>query len=110
MLTGNQPQVWILVEFESNLGMPKYYVQSGSFRGIVCRENAQAAALWAVDTVMKQADHCDPNNLTKEVGLFRLGKSIAVSERGFSRRDRICVPTSTAVLEWMIAGHSNELL
>lgn len=110
MWTGNQPQVWMFTEFESNLRMPKYYVQSGSFRGIVARDNAQAAARWAVETVMKQCDLCDPNDMKKDVGLFRLGKSIVVSERGFSRGDRVCVPTSEAVLEWMIAGHSNELL
>lgn len=100
----------MFTEFESDLRMSKYYVQSGSFRGIVARENALAAACWAVETVMKQCDLCDPNDMQKEVGLFRLGKSIFVSESGFSRKDRICVPTSTAVLEWMIAGHSNELL
>lgn len=98
----------ILAKLESHLGMPKYYVQSGSFRGIVARENAQAAARWAVEFVMKQAGICDPEELERDVGLFRLGKTIGVSQRGFSRKDRVRIPTSQAVLEWMIAEHSNE--
>lgn len=90
--------------------MAKYYVQSGLFRGIVARENAHAAARWAVETVMNQQGMSEPEDLDMEIGLFRLGKSIAVSERGFKSKDRMLVPTSSAVLEWMLADQPNERL
>lgn len=92
--------------------MPKYYVQSGSFRGIVVRENQQAAARWAVEFVMNQSDShrsdssCIEDSQT-EIGLFRLGKTIGVSQRGFSRKDRTRIATSAAVLDWMIDQHAN---
>jgi hypothetical protein len=47
--------------------MPKYYVQSGAFRGIVVREDAQLAALWVVESVMREPNvievstSCDAN-------------------------------------------------
>ena len=74
--------------------MPKYYVQSGSFRGVVARENALSAARWAVECVMKG-----------EGGLFRLGNSIRVSERGFSGQGASRIETSEAVLQWMLVTH-----
>lgn len=93
--------------------MPKYYVQSGSFRGVVVRPCQQAAAQWAVEFVMNQAD---PNRSTtsssqdsrREIGLFRLGKTIGVSQRGFSRKDRTRIATSAAVLDWMIDQQANH--
>jgi hypothetical protein len=88
--------------------MPKYYVQSGSFRGIVVRKNAQAAARWAVEWVMKQAEAGQVDGNDKQVGLFRLGKYIGVSERGYDRKYRQKIATSAAVLEWMITQHANE--
>jgi hypothetical protein len=78
--------------------MPKYYVQSGSFRGIVVREDAQSAALWAVESVMRE-----PNSESEQLseGLFRLADAIGVSQRGFDRKDRRKIRTSQAVLLWM---------
>lgn len=87
--------------------MPKYYVQSGSFRGVVVRRNAKEAARWAVEFVMKEPRVAEHQNPASDIGLFRLGNSIGVSERGFSRKDRQRVPTSQAVLEWMIASHAD---
>jgi hypothetical protein len=87
--------------------MPKYYVQSGSFRGVVVRESAQAAARWAVEFVMNQTVTDNPDDLAKDIGLFRLGKMIGVSQRGFSRKDRIRIPTSEAVMGWMMAQHAD---
>jgi len=87
--------------------MPKYYVQSGSFRGVVVRRNAKEAARWAVEFVMKEPKKAEQHNPASDIGLFRLGNSIGVSERGFSRKDRQRVPTSQAVLEWMIATHAD---
>ncbi len=79
--------------------MPKYYVQSGSFRGIVVREDAQAAALWAVESVMRE-----PNGGSEQLteGLFLLADAIGVSQRGFDRKDRKKIRTSQAVLQWML--------
>jgi hypothetical protein len=92
--------------------MPKYYVQSGSFRGVVVRESQQAAAQWAVEFVMKQSDanRSDSSSIEdshSDIGLFRLGKTIGVSQRGFSRKDRTRIATSAAVLDWMIDQHAS---
>lgn len=88
--------------------MPKYYVQSGSFRGIVARQNAQAAARWAVESVMKQAKAIDLDSNDAQIGLFRLGKYIGVSQRGIDRKQRQKVATSDAVRDWMIAQQASE--
>jgi hypothetical protein len=88
--------------------MPKYYVQSGSFRGIVARQNEQAAARWAVESVMKQAKAIDLDSNDAQIGLFRLGKYIGVSQRGFDRKQRQKVATSDAVRDWMIAQQASE--
>lgn len=88
--------------------MPKYYVQSGSFRGIVARQNAQAAARWAVESVMKQAKAIDLDSNDAQIGLFRLGKYIGVSQRGFDLKQRQKVATSDAVRDWMIAQQASE--
>lgn len=92
--------------------MPKYYVQSRSFRGVVVRENQQAAAQWAVEFVMKQSDANSSDSSGTEdshtdIGLFRLGKTIGVGQRGFSRKDRTGIATSAAVLDWMIDQHAS---
>lgn len=87
--------------------MPKYYVQSGSFRGVVIRRNAKEAARWAVEFVMNEPQVTGHHKPASDVGLFRLGNFIGVCERGFSRKDRERLPTSQAVLEWMIASHAD---
>jgi len=84
--------------------MPKYYVQSGLFRGVVVRRNAKEAARWAVEFVMNKPKGNQTQQLDSDVGLFRLGKFISTSERGFSREDRLTTPTAEAVLDWMIAA------
>ena len=93
--------------------MPKYYVQSRSFRGVVVRPCQQSAAQWAVEFVMKQTDAnrsttSSSEDSQKEIGLFRLGKTIGVSQRGFSRKDRTRIATSAAVLDWMIDQQANH--
>jgi len=93
--------------------MPKYYVQSGSFHGVVVRPCQQSAAQWAVEFVMKKTDShrsttSSSEDSQKEIGLFRLGKTIGVSQRGFSRKDRTRIATSTAVLDWMIDQQANH--
>ncbi|MFM8573812.1 MAG: hypothetical protein ACKOAU_19610 [Pirellula sp.] len=84
--------------------MPKFYVQSGSFRGVVVRENAQCAARWAVEFVMNQSKSMDDEEPQAEVGLFRLSNTIGISQRGFDRKDRVRIATSNAVLDWMTSG------
>jgi len=109
--------------------MPKFYVQSGSFRGIVERENADLAARWAVEVVMRSPstsrcersltrnctlrteDGLQPNTdsfADNRIGLFRLANAIGVSERGFHHKSRRRIPTSDAVLLWMLHRRSSE--
>lgn len=118
---------FLFTGLESNGAMPKFYVQSGSFRGIVERENADLAARWAVETVMRSPSRCIPascscnRSLTADnlptntasmdenrVGLFRLANAIGVSERGFDRKNRRRIPTSDAVLLWMLHRRAAE--
>ncbi len=44
----------------------------------------------------------------KRVGLFRLANAIGISERGFNRKNRLRIPTSDAVLLWMLHRRSAE--
>jgi len=126
--------------------MAKFYVQSGSFRGIVDSYDAESAAVWAIHRVMDHAPTnahsakrpssplppatpntsdastpfdplIDPvfdvasdveNELRQQadVGLFRLGDSIGISERGFNRKDRTKIPTKEAFLKWIQLMHA----
>lgn len=109
--------------------MPKFYVQSGSFRGIVERENADLAALWAVETVMRNPKSKSRERILSDqtssqtsdelrsdseshaesrIGLFRLADAIGVSERGFNRKSRQRIPTSDAMLLWILRRRPNE--
>lgn len=125
---------FLFTGLESTGAMPKFYVQSGSFRGIVERENADLAARWAVETVMRSPSTCIPETCScnrslsstctlknadnlpsntasmddNRVGLFRLANAIGVSERGFNRKNRRRIPTSDAVLLWMLHRRSAE--
>jgi hypothetical protein len=96
--------------------MAKFYVQSGSFRGIVDSYDAECAAVWAIHRVMA-CDSPSPrsrdtqlNPESSEIGLFRLGDEIGISERGFGRRDRDRVATSHAFLKWVQLMHSIDAL
>jgi hypothetical protein len=130
--------------------MAKFYVQSGSFRGIVDSYDEESAAVWAIHRVMdhspakplsskptkpslppsapKTSDATttfdpliDPvfdgtsdveNELREQadVGLFRLGDSIGISERGFNRKDRTKIPTKEAFLKWIQLMHAINAL
>ncbi len=103
--------------------MAKYYVQSGSFRGIVDSYDEEAAAVWAVHHVMRLESPTSMNsakknlgqgesdrNVEADIGLFRLGDAIGVSERGFRRRDRMRIPTAHAVARWIQLIHSVDSL
>lgn len=126
--------------------MAKFYVQSGSFRGIVDSYDEESAAVWAIHRVMdhsstkplsnKQTKSSLPPSAPKtpdtttsfdplidpvfdgtsdvenelreqaDVGLFRLGDSIGISERGFNRKDRTKIPTKEAFLKWIQLMHA----
>jgi hypothetical protein len=100
--------------------MAKFYVQSGLFQGVVDSYDAECAAVWAIHRVMA----CEPTNARRlelgssqdanessaEIGLFRLGDEIGVSERGFGRRDAQRIPTKDAFLKWVQLVHTVEVL
>jgi len=92
--------------------MAKFYVQSGAFRGIVDSYDEESAAVWAIHHVMEQAERMTAglDTANAEIGLFRLGDEIGVSERGFRRRDRIRIPTHHAFARWVQLLHSIEML
>ncbi|MFN9988388.1 MAG: hypothetical protein ACK52S_22765 [Pirellula sp.] len=130
--------------------MAKFYVQSGSFRGIVDSYDEESAAVWAIHRVMDHSptkmlsnkqtkSPCPPsdsktpesttpfdplidpvfdgtsaieNELREQadVGLFRLGDSIGISERGFNRKDRTKIPTKEAFLKWIQLMHAINAL
>ncbi|MBU6238533.1 MAG: hypothetical protein KGQ51_11940 [Planctomycetes bacterium] len=77
--------------------MAKFYVESGSFRGVVDSGNAETAAVWAIHRVMQpprsqQQTHAD--------GLFRLQDDIRVSEKGFGRSEAKRIETRDAFSNW----------
>lgn len=74
--------------------MAKYYVESGSFRGIVDAIDSEMASVWAIDRVMGD------RSVRDEPGLFQMGDDIRTSERGFGRRDAEEIPTRHAFLRW----------
>jgi hypothetical protein len=91
--------------------MAKYYVESGSFRGIVDVADAEMAAVWAIHRVMiaptpsNDRDHSascedDPSQADSDLGLFRLADEIATSERGFGSSDSELIATSHAFIRW----------
>lgn len=96
--------------------MAKYYVESGSFQGIVDVADAEMAAVWAIHRVMIKpppSEDRDPSascedapsqtisdQAKSELGLFRLADEIATSERGFGSSDSERIATSHAFTRW----------
>lgn len=91
--------------------MAKYYVESGSFRGIVDVADAEMAAVWAIHRVMiapansehrNRSTSCedDSSEIDPDLGLFRLADEIATSERGFGGLDSKRIATSHAFTRW----------
>lgn len=77
--------------------MAKFYVESGSFRGIVDSENAATAAVWVIHRVMQPPRI---QGSSDDQGLFRLRDDIGVSEKGFGRRDAKRITTRDAFQQW----------
>lgn len=81
--------------------MAKYYVESGSFQGIVDVADAETAAVWAIHRVMNApAPACEDDAPQADLGLFRLADEIAMSERGFGGSDSQRIATSHAFTRW----------
>ena len=85
--------------------MAKFYIQSGSIRGIVDCYDSECAAVWIVNRVMEQiapideeALYNDENN--DDVGMFALDDSIRISEQGFDRDDCEVIDTHLAFVQW----------
>lgn len=89
--------------------MAKFYVQSGSIRGVVDCYDSECAAVWAVNRVM---GHIVPKQTTSEaadseqdannpnIGMFALDDAILISERGFDRDDAESIDTHMAFVQW----------
>ena len=85
--------------------MAKFYVQSGSIRGIVDCYDSECAAVWAVNRVMLQIDPMAVTALEEEggqtdIGMFALDDSIQISEQGFDRDDCEQFDTHMAFVQW----------
>jgi hypothetical protein len=85
--------------------MAKFYVQSGTIRGIVDCYDAECAAVWAVNRVMEKlvsipvVDDCDEES-QNDIGMFALDDSIRLSELGFDRDDCEEIDTHMAFIQW----------
>jgi len=89
--------------------MAKFYVQSGSLRGIVDCFDSECAAVWAVNCVMARIGSLptvdaptgeDEKDSDEEVGMFALDDAIRMSERGFDRDDCEMMDTHLAFVHW----------
>lgn len=83
--------------------MAKFYVESGTFQGIIDTMDSEMAAVWVVHRMMLPAipesllgDELDDS----DVGLFRLDDEISIHERGFGRPDAERIPTPHAFARW----------
>jgi len=85
--------------------MAKFYVQSGSIRGIVDCYDSECAAVWIVNRVMEQVAPVSDEVLydgdeIADVGMFALDDSIQISEQGFDRDDCEIIDTHMAFVQW----------
>ena len=110
--------------------MAKYYIESGNVSFVVCANDAEGAALWAmhrtiddkvcqyedeeelraqlIDDAMLYGD-CDPTNedIPGDVplepmleGLSEFDETIKISQRGFGRADEGCIDTEEVFRQW----------
>lgn len=90
--------------------MAKFYVQSGSLRGIVDCYDSECASVWAVNRIMERIVPLAAAELTdqdaeqadaeEDLGMFALDDSIRISERGFDRNDSEVIDTHLAFVLW----------
>jgi len=85
--------------------MAKFYVQSGSMRGVVDCYDSECAAVWIVNLVMNQLAPIRDEAIydgddNADVGMFALDDSIRISEQGFNRDDCEVMDTHMAFVQW----------
>ena len=85
--------------------MAKFYVQSGSMRGVVDCYDSECAAVWIVNRVMNQLAPISDEAIyygddNPDVGMFALDDSIRISEQGFNRDDCEVMDTHMAFVQW----------
>ena len=89
--------------------MAKFYVESGTLQLITDADDARGAALWAVHCAMEQVmpvcqdDPRTPQEKSEHVrqrGCYVLSDSIAISERGFGRKNGQRFDTAELFAEW----------
>lgn len=88
--------------------MAKFYVQSGSLRGIVDCYDQQCAAVWVIQRMVTRATREYENCVAKEKSLqefideaiFELDEVIEINERGFSRNDSSIIDIHDAFCNW----------
>ena len=110
--------------------MAKFYIESGNVSFVVCANDAEGAALWAMhrmidDKVCQYEDEADvraqlvedamlfedaddadtgvPGNVPLEPmleGLSEFDETIKVSQRGFGRDDEGCIETEEIFRQW----------
>ena len=107
--------------------MPKYYIESGNVSFVVCANDAEGAALWAMhrtidDKICEYEDELSlrshlmedaaayeepidgvPDNVPFEPmleGLAEFDEKIFVSEIGFGRDDSGCLETDEVFNQW----------
>ncbi len=85
--------------------MAKFYVQSGSIRGIVDCYDSECAVVWIVNRVMEQVAPVSDEALydgdeNADVGMFALDDTIQISEQGFDRDDCEIIDTHMAFVHW----------
>jgi len=99
---------FVTIQFAVHQGvvqMAKFYIQSGSIRGIVDCYDSECAAVWIVNRVMEQIAPIDEEALyngedNDDVGMFALDDSIRISEQGFDREDCEVIDTHLAFVQW----------
>lgn len=86
--------------------MAKFYVQSGSFRGIVDCFDEECAAVWAVHRTMQRIPDLTPEALADDSNehwgeaMFDLSDTIEINERGFDRDDSVQIELHLAFVQW----------
>lgn len=88
--------------------MAKFYVQSGSLRGIVDCYDEQCAAVWVIQRTVTKATQafeiCEPKDRSLQdfidEAIFELDEVIEINERGFSRDDSTTIDIHDAFCSW----------
>lgn len=88
--------------------MPKYYVQSGSFRRVIQADSNRQAAVSAVKLAIQQVvpiddaseTDADPLALKTSDTYVVLSGKLSVSEAGFESPDAVELPTREVLNDW----------